>query len=236
MMKYTNLIKLLSVLLCAIMLFTACNGGGNAATDAKTGSDATTNETGSATDSGTENNAGDNTDAVTLPGVIGPVEPILKNFFTVGTAPVWKELGVATRLDGDCVSKTEDDTVIVLRKATIDHLNNVKETFTVYNTVLATTVLTLEHSYENGNYGAFSWNRDTYSNPKLIFPDTKMKVEVDTVSGYGEDLPYIKVSKATIVAIDEKVFEENEGNSHEVKFAYDYYDIGGQLITSSDID
>ena len=228
-MKYTNWIKLLSVLLCAVMLCTACAAP---------------------TEEPQENDIEAEVPVPETP-MLAEVEPKLSNFFGISAVNGWRTLGNATRIDGTVVSKSAS--LLVLRNAKIDHLNKVTETFTVYNTELQTEVLKLEntyeygeynkpctcegeHDYENkycsytykeGNYTEFNWNDYYYNDPELKFPESVIKVEAVENYYYA---PYIKVSRAKITPVDKEVFEENEGNSHIVDITYDYYDVAGTEI------
>ena len=202
-MKHIKWIKLLSVLLCAVMLCTAC------AAPAEEPSD-----------------DGEATPVVPETPMLDAVEPTLNNFFGISAVNSWRTLGKATRLDGTMVDSNE--VLLVLRNAKIDHLNNITETFTVYNTELQTEVLKVENTYEYGEYEPFDWTHYYYKDLDLKFPENVMKVEaaVDHYNG----LPYIKVSRAKITPVEKAVFEENEGNSHTVEITYDYYDVAGTEI------
>ena len=239
-MKYTNLIKLLSVLLCAVMLCTACAAPA---------------------EEPPENN-GETEAPVPQTPMLEAVEPKLDNFFGISAVNGWRTLGKATRLDGTVVSQSES--LLVLRNAKIDHLNNVTETFTVYNTELQTEVLKVENTYEyrefnkpctcegdhdydnescqynysESNYTEFDWDYYYYEDPTLNFPESLIKVEAETYGSYYRgEIPYIKVSRAKITPVDEKTFEENEGNSHIVEVTYDYYDVAGtEILTGAQKD
>ena len=228
-MKHIKWIKLLSVLLCAVMLCTAC------AAPAEEPSD-----------------DGETTPVVPETPMLDAVEPTLNNFFGISAVNSWRTLGKATRLDGTMVAGNE--LLLVLRNAKIDHLNNITETFTVYNTQLQTEVLKVENTYEygefnipctcngehdednplcaytndEGKYTNFDWNHYYYNDLKLKFPENVMNVEAAVCRDNG--LPYIKVSRAKITPVEKAVFEENEGNSHTVEITYDYYDVAGTEI------
>ena len=180
-MKHTNWIKLLSVLLCAVMLCTACAAPAEDPAD-----------------------NGETTPTVPETPMLDEVEAKLNNFFGISEVNSWKTLTTATRLDGSLVAGNE--MLIVLRNAKIDHLNKVTETFTVYNTVLQTEVLKVENTYEYGEYAEFNWDNYYYDDIELKFPESVMKVEAET---YYE-LPYIKVSRAKVTPIDKATYEEND--------------------------
>ena len=225
-MKYINWIKLLSVLLCAMMLFTACatasEGATEPETDAATEAEATEPEA-------TEPEATEPEVIEPETPLLGTVAPEMKSFFTLSKVNAWRTLGSASRLDGKLVSASEDGELVVLRNAKIDHMNNLTETFTVYNTVLNKAVLTVSNTYPNGSYDSFNFVDPYYTDPELRFPENVMQV---TIRESGS-IAFIEVARAKVTPIDEEVFEENEGNSHAVEDTYDYYDAAGSYITST---
>ncbi len=227
-MKVINWIKLLSVLLCVVLLFAACSP----AEDAGDGTDTTTDAV------GTE--ATDSTESADQSGEAQPVDPVLKNFFTLNGTVTWKELKNATRLEGECVSSAGD--LLVFRNAKIDTMNKVNETFTVYNAARQKVVLTLEHSYDyNENYAPFDFDdAEKLRDIDKQYPASVMEVEARFYGGYNlsgtyDGISFIQVSNATITPVDETVWEENdeEGNSHVVETTYDYYDACGTKMVQT---
>ncbi len=216
-MKFTNIIKLLSVLLCIFALFAACDFN---------------EETTTATVETTEQIT---TETETEEETRGEIEPVLDNFFTFSDTDSWIELGEATRLDGTCVSKTSNNEIIVMRSAEVDVMNVVTETFTVYNTVLEKIVLTFKNTYNYDNYSAFDWNNIYVTDENVKYPASVMKVEVLTVS---LNAPFIvKVSKATVTPTPESTLEENENaNYYTINVNCEFYDVAGTKIVDTKYD
>ena len=220
-----NYIKLLSVLLCIVVLFAACGPKDNDVED------------GTSDGSDTGSSAGDEAPYT-------PVDPVLANFFNFEYEQPWKVLSEALRIDGEIVSRSADGKVFVLRSVDIDAMNMVTETFTVYNSELGKAVLSLNNTYEKGT--SFDWvdfevsgeNDPWYYNyPSNAMRVTLENVIVDAYDGNGFamlEATYVKVSKASFKAIDKDVREENEkGDCYDVTTSYEYYDIAGQKITDS---
>ena len=214
-MKKTNLIKLLSVLLCMVLLFTSCNSKNDPEEDAVT---TTKPET-------------------TAPQATPrePVDAILENFFQISEADQKTvELKDATRLEGEIVSISVDmlteteGAFVVFRNAKLDFTNTVTETFTVYNAMLDKTVATFTNTYKYGS-AMFDWSNPTIEDDTIPYQETALSVEIENF--------WIKVRHATLTLIDEEVREENEdGYVYDVKTSYEYYDVTGQLIAKSGVE
>lgn len=220
-MKYINLIKLLSVLVCMVMLFSACDMLKNNTDDADTKEEATTP-----------------TPPYEKDGIHEAVEPVLENFFELSQSKA-DALGTAERIDGTCVDRTEDNEVIILRTADVDFMNTVTEKFTVYNTRLEKTVLEVTNTYDNGHYDEFDWDDYYITDEDAKYPTSILDVCVDSASSYwyGTSIPYITVRRATLTKMDEEIIEENpDANIYSVEVSYEYYDIAGELITTKPYD
>lgn len=218
-MKLSNIIKLLSVLLCIFALFVACDNTEETTTVATTEQETTSIETEEETR--------------------GEILPVLDNFFTFTDVDSWIELGEATRIDGTCVSNTANNEIIILRSAEVDVMNVVTETFTVYNTNLGKVILTFQNSYDYDEYSAFDWDDIYVTDESIKYPESVMKVEVLTLSGYyfGTETFVIKVTQADVKATAEDVFENNEGaNYYTINVSCDFYDVAGTKITSTNYD
>ncbi len=218
-MKYTNLIKLLSALLCTVMLFSACF--------APSGEPVDTSDTTLGTEATTEPQS----------TVLDPVDPVLENFFAISEELGPVKLGTAERLDGEYYDGTADNAITVFKKSDIDFLNVQTDTYTVYNANLEKTVLTVSNSYTRGKYAAFDWE-EPYINEFIVNGDEKeipkypeSIVEVHPVSLMGASTVYlIEVRRAIITPIDEEVIEENEGDFYTVQTVYEYYDVEGAKL------
>lgn len=210
-MKFLNIIKLLSVLLCVFALFVSCDfikGNANPETSEQ------------------ETTAPAETEEETR----GEVEPILENFFTFSKTDSWIELGEAKRLDGTCVSTSYQNEIIVLRSAEVDTQNIVTETFKVYNTVLQKVVLTVENQYDYDSYSAFDWGDIYVDDENVEYPESVMKVEAIDVNNFI----FIKVSRATVTPTPEEVLEENEDAFfYSIDISSEFYDVAGKKITDA---
>lgn len=142
----------------------------------------------------------------------------------------------ADKIDGEYVCGFEDGLVVFKNKEK-DFMNNITETYSVYNVSLDNTVLTFENKYEDLHLG----NVDKFENEYL-------QPSVKTVSIEKEgDVSYIKITTRTNTKIDESLIEDYEdhnyegingvdrykGNGYASSYTYDYYDATGKLITSS---
>lgn len=219
-MKYVNLMKLLSALLCAVMLLSACS----APAEDPVNTQDTTNGT-------EESTAPQST-------VLDPVDPILENFFVSSGENEAILLGAAERLDGEYYDSTVDGAITVFKKSDIDFLNVQTDTYTVFNTKLEKTVLTLTNSYTRGKYADFDWD-DIYINDYItnsegeeeipLYPESIMEVHPVYVDNYS-GLYLIEVRRAVITPIDEEIIEENEGDFYTVETVYEYYDAAGTKL------
>ncbi len=248
-MKYMNIIKLLSVLLCIGMLFCACS-------DAEEGK-----ETESGTVEMTENVEEATTEGLTDEPLLENVESKFENFFEL-LGEESGELESAQRIDGDVVAYNEkelkDSKFFVIKNTDIDTKNNVTETFELYNLNSGEVTLTLTNSYFNGNYDTFSWNNimvkenivyqmvyDADGNPvsvievdeTLKYPESVMKVEFESYSvSYSSGtvvLDLVKVYEAKVTPIDEETRLENpDGCVYEIEVSVTYYDVYGNLVTT----
>ena len=94
-MKYMNIIKILSVLLCIVMLFVACDG----AVSEETQGSETTNETGTELDTETE----EPTEELTEEPLLEDIEADFENFFEWMDDEDDYTISSAVKVDGDCV-------------------------------------------------------------------------------------------------------------------------------------
>ena len=222
-MKHMNRIKLLAVLLCALLLLTACSANNETAPEAET-------------DPNVDTEAEDETDAP----AIGPVDPVLKNFFTFTSVSANKVLAEATRVEGDLVAQSANGTVIVMRTSKVDAMNHATETFTVYNAQLGKAVLTTTNSYTyRGDYDAFDWDHPCATSPSVSYPERKMDVRMLNFDVYT----LVEVAKATITPINGDKQVDYHGAStgtyvetvdfYDIVTTFEYYDVAGQKVAES---
>ncbi len=227
-MKYMNIIKLLSVLLCIGMLLTACA--------AKDGDSETTGE--APETSAPAEQPAEIPDEALLEGV----EAKLENFFKLD-ASADSSLSTAIRPLNKVDSATKSGKLVVYETRKIDAQNNVTETYDIFNTDEGKVVLTLTSTYANGDYDTFDWDNlivkehlvDKNADPdEYIFEAEKDKnypSNVMSVSVEGSVINYIVVKKATVTSIDEQTRKANpEGAVYEIATTYTYYDIAGAKI------
>ena len=228
-----NIIKLLSVLLCIVMLFAAC-----AKTDeGENQSEAESTNTEAEVDTQTEE------------APLTDVSPEFGSFFEMveKTEPLMQ----AVRVEGPIVSSDRNKNFFVLKTEDIDVKNNVTEEYALYNAVTGAVTLNLTNTYFNGDYDQFSWGdlmvKETVGfeqgtdgtfvkveNSKK-YHETYLDVYIDSIgSYYYESTPYVVVRRATVTPIDEAVREENpDGCVYKIVTKYQYYDVYGNLIAES---
>lgn len=239
-MKVTNWVKLLSVLLCSVLLLVACKSdpldGGDDSADSSDTTVATDTEVGqdSETAAGGERApGGENTPGgeVEDDQILGPVEPIFSNFFTMTPTPtkMYRTLKTVTPLVGE---EVEYEDLEILRTATVDSANNVNEIYTVYNGSLKKTVLTLTNTYRyDQTYDTFDFDdiENCVFNPLANYPNAAIDFLIDDYSGWK----YLQVTRAVITPIDEKLIEEYNGAYYTVDLTYEFYDLAGNKITET---
>ena len=238
-MKYMNIIKLLSVLLCIGMLFIACDKG-----DTAQGTDEVVTGEPTETEVTTDEMTEEMTEEITEEALLENVEPKFEKFFEILTDE-GVELTTATRIDGEVHSYDSYGNIIVVKNSDIDTKNNVVETFSVYNTMIGEMVLTTTNTYFNGNYSMFDWD-DIMVKEDIVFVDNGYGyVQSDITAKYPEsimdvsvneywEIVYITVKQAKITPIADEVRDENpEGCVYEIETVYTYYDVYGNLITQS---
>ena len=222
-MKYTNLMKLLSALLCAVLLLSACSDPVEPEDDTVDSSA----EAQESTEPETEERDPD---------------PVLENFFeNKYTQTVLKD---AERLEGELFAESNYGTLTVLKESDIDFLNHRTDTYTVYNSRLEKTVLKAGNTYADGAFDPFNWN-DFYINENDMivdsngdkripeYPERVMDVKLHNVA-YDPEILMIEVRRATITPIDEEIVEKNEGDFYTVSVLSEFYDMAGQQIFSLD--
>lgn len=218
-MSCKNQIRMASLLLGMLMLLASCSPE----TKTPNAEDVHTNDLPSVEDTEKE----EETEEEPGDSLIGPVEPVLKNFFTFKSVTPWKTLTSAQRLNGALWDSSADHGVIVLRESIVDLKNRATETYTVYNTALGKTVLTVSNSYTYRNdYTAFDWNGLCVTDPSVRYPEQVTDVLVLNERGY--DL--IEVRRAKIKEIPDA---EEGKDRYIIETAYEYYDVAGQKLVES---
>ena len=248
-MKYMNIIKLLTVLLCIGMLFVACDnaeaeGSEEVTTEA---TDVAGEDTGveSETQSATETETAAPTEVPTKEELLESVEAKFENFFEELEAESG-ELTSVERIEGTIVGFT--DSIVIIKESDIDVKNIVTETYKVYNLLTGEVVLTLTDDYFNCEHDDFNFNTDdfrvfeksvlvdngdgTYSSDTVsdkTYRESYMKVSI-----YSQGVSCIIVSQAEVTPIDDATREENpEGCVYKVETKYSYYDAYGTLVAES---
>ncbi len=241
-MKYMNIIKLLTVLLCIGMLFVACDNAETEGSEEVTTEAIETPTEESTTEPVTEAPTEPETEEQLLSGVAGKFESFFEDL-AADTA----ELTTAERLEGDIYEYYGD--LIIFRSSEIDVNNKVTETYKVYNVETGKEVLAVTDDYFNGNYDDFDFTADDFR----VFENTVLATDdggntyypvTESEKTYRESylsvstgwyyMPYIVVAKAEITPIEEEVREENpDGCVYKVAVSYAYYDAHGNLITES---
>lgn len=232
-MKKINLIKLLSVLLCAVIVLAACEtatGNGDSAT------------TGTETEASTETRETEEqtTEAETETETRAPVEPVLENFLGISSVTRWDNISTAERIDGEVVDVSDDDSIMVVRTADVDIKNIVTEKFTVYNATLKKVVLTVENKYSGSERYDDTFDFDNVDNSVMGYygefklSESIMKADVVNVDGIN----VIRVSRAALTPIDKEELKDNDyyGYLYEVDIDYDFYDIAGTKIITTKYD
>ena len=246
-MKYMNIIKLLTVLLCIGMLFVACDDAKTEsseevtteAIETPTGESGTESESETPTETATEIE----TEEALLEGVAGKFD----NFFE-GLDAESNELSSAARIEGDIIGYADE--IVIIKSAEIDVKNIVTETYKVYNTATGESVLTVTDDYFNCSHDSFDFGAGDFrvfentvlvdNGDKTFSPVTESEKtyrESYLTVQVREDLYYVNyivVAKAEITPIDDEVREENpEGCVYEVAVSYAYYDVYGNLIAEA---
>ena len=243
-MKYMNIIKLLTVLLCIGMLFVACDDAQTESSEEVTTEAIETPTEEPTTEPVTE--APTETETETKEALLEGVEGKFENFFE-NLAADTAELSTAERVEGDIVARVGE--IVIVKSVEIDTKNVVTETYKVYNAETGKEVLTVTDDYFNGDYDSFNFYTDDFrvfentvfvdNGDKTFSPVTESEKTyresyVSVTIGQTYRVNYIIVAKAEITPIDEEVREENpEGCVYNVAVSYAYYDVYGNLITES---
>ena len=132
-MKYSKFLKLLSALLCVVMLFVSC---GEKECTEHIDEDA--------------NYVCDNCEATLEKPEPEPepIEPKFENFFDLTYSPNYINFTEAQRLDFGKPTNQVGSTLL-FKKSEIDNLNMVKDTYTVYDAKTNAVLFTIEDTYEN---------------------------------------------------------------------------------------
>lgn len=218
-MKYINLIKLLSVLLCMVMLLTACNNGKTEETTSEQTTEETTETTSeTATEQITETERPDD--------VYVEVAPEFDNFIKFEYEIDWQELSDVKRVD-DIIDII--DNFAVIRDATLDNEGTVTEIYKVLDLITSNVVLEKSHQYKyRENYDIFDWNYvDALSN----YLESVMYVDLI-------DLDYtyiIHVAHAEFTVTEEETLCDGTAERvYETNFTHEYYDMSGAMIVATD--
>lgn len=125
-----------------------------------------------------------------------------------------------------------DDDILVFKKTDRDFLNNVTETYRVYNADKGKVIVELTNTYEDGDYTG----KDEFGNPKKkpSEMDVELQVKSLAIDESGYQIPYIEVVTTKYTEIDEEIIEKEElETSYTVSKVTEYYDIAGTKIAST---
>ena len=165
-----------------------------------------------------------------VPPVTVDAESIKSNFMTVEYPEVsngFSSMGNLSEKYGTLTSSYTDN-LLVFRKETVDYMNKVTETFTVYSLSKGDAVATFTHQYENEDF----YRYDDFGNP--VLPSSEMTVDVSTVAYSSID--YIMVTNITNTPIDESFIEENSlSDSYSHSYSFEYYDAEGTHIATTQV-
>ena len=218
-MKYKNLIKLLSVLLCMVMLLAACNNGKTEETDSEQTSVETTEAT-------SETVTEENTETEKPDDVYVEVAPEFGNFIKFEYEIDWKELSEVKRVDD--VIYTGDD-YVVIRDAVLDNEGVVTESYKVLDLVKSTVVLEASHQYKyRSNYDVFDWN---VVDPQMDYQESIMYVELISLTSVG----IIHLARAEFTVTEEETLcDGTVERVYESSFRHEYYDMSGAELAVTD--
>ncbi|MBR2929779.1 MAG: hypothetical protein IKC32_00985 [Clostridia bacterium] len=114
----------------------------------------------------------------------------------------------------------------IFYKESIDKLNNLTHTYTLYNLEEDEVIRTVTNSYPDEYYWQNDFGHDVLPEREIL------DVSIDQVY----DVLYFTVSWCEAEPIDEEIVEEEElPYSYITRFKYDFYDLAGTLIASSGI-
>lgn len=219
-MKYKNLIKLLSVLLCMVMLLTACNNG---KTEETTSEQMTQTETESVSETATETE----TETERPDDVYVEVAPKIENFIKFEYEIDWQELSEVKRIDD--VVYTTDGNFVIVRDATLDNEGVVTESFKVLNTATSEIILEKSHKYAYKTYyDSFDW----YSvDPQSDYAPSVMSVEI---LGFTY-VSIIHVAHAEFTVTEEETLCDGTlERTYESSFTHEFYDMSGTELAVTD--
>lgn len=240
-MKYMNIIKLLSVLLCIGMLFVACDSAKNDETQATD----TATEAGTVAEAESDTSTEAPTEAPTEEPLLENVEDKFENFFEIIKDEENAAISDAERIDGEVVDWDSGVRFILMKSSDVDTMNTVTDTFKLYNMLSGEITLTVENKYFNGDYDAFDWDdimvKKTFTfeasgngyvqkDSTLKYPESIVEVEINEAGR----VPYVLVKEAKITPMDEATAAANpEACAYVIVTTYTYYDVYGNKITSA---
>lgn len=200
-MKHKKFIKLFSGLLCASMLLTGCN------------------------DSGTSSNSDEPIQMV----VAADTSTNFTDYITFNYTNDYNNIssdGTDKIVINEKYGELEElnDNIYIFKNVDKDFMNNVVETYTIYNAEKGKVAFSVTNSYLDGDYSG----NDEFGNKKHA--PSEMEVNYDDEGG----VHYIEVITNKYTRLDDEVIEENDlDESYSKTYQAEYYDLNGTLLTKT---
>lgn len=205
-MKRKSLLTALSVLLCASTLFVGCGDDGETSSGA--------------------NNPSSMTEASGYTGT--KISDFIEEKYDAETVRLSTDTPKLLNEEYGNVVDQMGGGVFLFKKTDKDFLNNVTETYRVYNAEKGKVVVEFTNTYEDGDYTGV----DEFGNPKK--KPSEMRVSVERLTTSYQEVNYIKVVTTKYTEIDEEIIEKEElETSYTVSKITEYYDMAGTKIAST---
>lgn len=163
------------------------------------------------------------------------VEAVFSNFINAEYKAGWRDMSsnVATLNDeyGTCVGKYQG--LYLFAKEDVSFLNEIVQTWTLYNVKTNSVVWTKEHKYEAGDYDG----QDKYGNEKHA--PVEVSVSLQQLNSPSPFCAYVKVNTTTYERYSDETLEQMKEvigsvpTSYKEKQTTEYYSADGKLIAST---